>query len=82
MDIMQLLHAWLYMYTCPGFLWFPLQLHGSGSGLRLNEKTDLKLLSRVGALCLSLAGPNVAQLEFFASSDYLWVIIYFIFISL
>ena len=27
----------------------------------------------VGAWCLSVAGPTVAQLEVFFSSDYLWV---------
>ena len=33
----------------------------------------------VGAWCLSLAWFTVAQLEFFVSSDYLWVISHFVF---
>ena len=52
---------------------FNVVLHDSGSGLRLNDSPDLTLKSIGWCLMPSLAGPTVAQLEVFFSSDYLFV---------
>ena len=45
-----------------------------GSGLRLNDGFDLKHNWWVDAWCLAVAGPTVAELEAFFSSDYLRVV--------
>ena len=43
-------------------------LHDGGSGLRLNDNTDIKL-SPVGWCPLSLASPAMSQLQVFVSFD-------------
>ena len=53
-----------------------------GQASDLMKKLTKTFIEGLVPECLSLAGPTVAQLEGFASSDYLWVISLFIFISL
>ena len=67
------IHLFIYSFIC---LYFFIEgdtislynysglLHDSESSIRLKDDPDLKLSSvAVGAWCLSLAGPTMAQLE-------------------
>ena len=55
--------------------WFPLLLHTVGQTSDWTTALRKNFNRWVGAWCLSVAEPTVAQLEAFFSSDYLWVVL-------
>ena len=62
-----------------GFL-FNSTIVGQASDLMTALTKSFNLL--VGAWCVPLAGPTVAQLKVFFSSDYLWAMSPFLYISI